>query len=84
MPTFERMKIRDKKVNKTSKRANPDGLSSGPIQSVGIKLIVKEDKAAHIPSIKKIGPIAKEVHAIVLEELWRSKQLGIEGRQDKR
>ena len=50
-------------------RANPDGLSSEPIQSVGIKLIVKANKAAHIPSIEKIGPIAKEVHAIVLEEL---------------
>jgi hypothetical protein len=96
MPTFERMKITDKNVNKTSKLvqeffkavyreefslfvnlevkilpilANPDGLSSEPIQSVGIKLIVKANKAAHIPSIEKIGPIAKEVHAMVLEEL---------------
>ena len=50
-------------------RANPYGLSSEPIQSVGIKLIVKADKAAHIPSIEKISLIAKEVHAIVLEEL---------------
>ena len=72
MPTFERMKITDKNVNKTSKLvqeffkavyreefslfvnlevkilpilANPDGLSSEPIQSVGIKLIVKANKA---------------------------------------
>jgi hypothetical protein len=50
-------------------RANPYGPSSEPIQSVGIKLIVKADKATHIPSIEKIGLIAKEVHTIVLEEL---------------
>ena len=39
------------------------------IQSIGIKLIVKADKATHIPSIEKISLIAKEVHAIVHEEL---------------
>ena len=50
-------------------RANPYGPSSEPIQSVGIKLIVKADEATHIPSIEKIGLIAKEVHAIVHEEL---------------
>ena len=80
MPTFERMKITDKKVNKTSKlvqeffkavyreefspfvnlevkilpiRANPDGLSSEPIQSVGIKLIVKANKACSYSIYRK-------------------------------
>jgi hypothetical protein len=48
---------------------NPYGPSSEPIESVGIKLIVKADKATHIPSIEKISPIAREVHAIVHEEL---------------
>jgi hypothetical protein len=38
-------------------------------QYIGIKLTVKADKAAHIPSIEKIGLIAKEVHAIVHKEL---------------
>ena len=50
-------------------RTNPYGPSSEPIESIGIKLIVKADKAAHIPSIEKIGLIAREVHAIVHEEL---------------
>jgi hypothetical protein len=50
-------------------RTNPYGPSSKPIQSIGIKLIIKADKAAHIPSIEKIGLIAKDVHAIVHEEL---------------
>jgi hypothetical protein len=50
-------------------RTNPYGPSSEPIQSVGIKMIVKADEATHIPSIEKIGLIAKEVHAIVHEEL---------------
>jgi hypothetical protein len=50
-------------------RANPYGPSSEAIESVGIKLIVKADKATHIPSIEKISPIAREVHAIVHEEL---------------
>jgi hypothetical protein len=38
-------------------------------QYIGIKLIVKADEATHIPSIEKISPIAREVHAIVHEEL---------------
>jgi hypothetical protein len=50
-------------------RSYPYGPSSEPIESVGIKLIVKADKAIHIPSIEKIGLIAREVHAIVHEEL---------------
>ena len=50
-------------------RVNPYGPSSEPIQSVGIKLIIKADNATHIPSIEKIGLIAKEVHVIVHEEL---------------
>jgi hypothetical protein len=50
-------------------RTNPYGPSSEPIESVGIKLIVKADEATHIPSIEKISPIAREVHAIVHKEL---------------
>jgi hypothetical protein len=48
---------------------NPVGPSLETHQYIGIKLIVKADKAAHIPSIEKIGLIAKEVHAIVHKKL---------------
>ena len=48
---------------------NPVGPSLETHQYIGIKLIVKTDKATHIPSIEKISLIAKEVHAIVHEEL---------------
>ena len=36
-------------------RVNPYNLSE-PIQSIGIKLVVKADKAEYIPSIEKISP----------------------------
>ena len=49
-------------------RVNAYNLSE-PIQSVGIKLVVKADKAEYIPSIEKISPIAGKVHSIVMEEL---------------
>lgn len=49
-------------------RVNPYNLSE-PIQSIGIKLIIKADTAENIPSIEKIGPIAERVHFIVMEEL---------------
>jgi hypothetical protein len=38
-----------------------------------MKVIVKADKAKHIPSIEKIGPIAGRVHSIVIEELHLDK-----------
>jgi hypothetical protein len=48
---------------------NPVGPSLETHQYIGIKLIVKADKAAHIPSVEKISLMAKEVHAIVHEKL---------------
>ena len=48
-------------------RENP--YSPEPCESIAIKVIVKADKATHIPSIEKIGPIAGRVHSIVMEEL---------------
>jgi hypothetical protein len=49
-------------------RVNPYNLSK-PVQSIGIKLVVKADKVEYIPSIEKISPIAGRVHSIVIEEL---------------
>jgi hypothetical protein len=49
-------------------RVNPYNLSE-PIQSIGIKLVVKADKAENIPSIEKISPIAERVHSVVAAEL---------------
>jgi hypothetical protein len=49
-------------------RVNPYNLSE-PIQSIGIKLIIKTEKAENIPSIEKIGLFAREVHAIIVKEL---------------
>jgi hypothetical protein len=48
-------------------RENP--YSPEPCEYIAIKVIVKADKAAYIPSIEKLGPIAGRVHSIVLEEL---------------
>ena len=53
---------------------NPFGPSLETHQYIGIKLIVKADKATNIPSIEKIGPIAREVNAIVTKELLARKQ----------
>jgi hypothetical protein len=49
-------------------RVNPYKLSE-PIQSLGIKLVVKADKAEYIPSIEKLGPMAGRVHSVVAAEL---------------
>jgi hypothetical protein len=49
-------------------RENPYSLSE-PIPYIGMKLIVKADKAENIPSIEKIGSIAGGVRFIVMEEL---------------
>ena len=48
---------------------NPFGPSSEIDRSLGIKLIVIAGKATHIPSIEKLSPIAREVHAMVQQEL---------------
>jgi hypothetical protein len=48
---------------------NPIGPGSKTDQSLEIKLIVKADKATHIPSIEKLSLIAREVNAIVQHEL---------------
>jgi hypothetical protein len=48
---------------------NPYGSIQEAHQSIGIKLIVKADKAIHIPSIEKLSLIAREVHMIVIKEL---------------
>jgi hypothetical protein len=53
-------------------RVDPYNLSES-IQHIGIKLVVKADKAEYIPSIEKIGPIAGRVHSIVIEELHLNK-----------
>jgi hypothetical protein len=53
-------------------RVNPYNLSE-PVQSIGIKLVVKADKAENIPSIEKISQIAGRVHSIVTEELHLNK-----------
>jgi hypothetical protein len=47
---------------------NPYNLSE-PIQSIGIKLVVKADKAEYIPSIENISPIAERIQSVVIEEL---------------
>jgi hypothetical protein len=52
-------------------RENP--YSPEPCECIAIKVIVKADKATHIPSIEKIGPIAGRVHSIVMEELRLNK-----------
>jgi hypothetical protein len=52
-------------------RENP--YSPEPCECIAIKVIVKADKATHIPSIEKIGPIAERVHSIVMEELRLNK-----------
>ena len=48
---------------------NPYGSIQEAHQYIGIKLIIKADKATHIPSIEKIGLIAREVNAIVQHKL---------------
>jgi hypothetical protein len=48
-------------------RENP--YSPEPCEYIAIKVIVKADKATHIPSIEKIGLIAGRVRSIVVEEL---------------
>jgi hypothetical protein len=48
---------------------NPFGHGSETRQSIGIKLIVKADKATHIPSIEKLNLISREVHELVHQEL---------------
>jgi len=48
---------------------NHFGFSQEAHQYIEIRLIVKADKATHIPSIEKPSLIAREVHAIVNKEL---------------
>ena len=48
---------------------NPFGTRQEAHQYIEIRLIVKADKATHIPSIEKLSLIAREVHAIVNKEL---------------
>ena len=38
-------------------------------QTIGIKLIVKADKATHMPSLETISHIIREVHGIVFKKL---------------
>jgi hypothetical protein len=52
-------------------RSNP--YSSEPCECLAIKVIVKADKAIHIPPIDTIGVIAGRVHSIVMEELHLNK-----------
>ena len=52
-------------------RKNPYGPE--PCEYIAIKIIVKADKATHIPSIEELGPIAGRVHSIVIEELRLNK-----------
>jgi hypothetical protein len=51
----------------------PEDSPLGPIsetrQIIGIKLIVKADKASYMPSIEKVGLIIREVHALVIKKL---------------
>jgi hypothetical protein len=39
------------------------------LQTIGIKLIVKADKATHMPSLETISHIIREVHGIVFKKL---------------
>jgi hypothetical protein len=48
---------------------NPYVSGFGTHHYIRTRLIVKADNAAHIPSIRKLSPIAKEVRAIVHNEL---------------
>jgi hypothetical protein len=43
--------------------------STSERSQTGIKLIVKADKAAHMPSIESISHIIREVHNIVIRKL---------------
>jgi hypothetical protein len=54
-------------------------------QTIGIKLIVKSDKATHMPSIETISHLIREVHGIVIKKLVaKQTKLGREESQDKR
>jgi hypothetical protein len=54
-------------------------------QTIGIKLIVKSDRATHMPSIETISHLIREVHGIVIKKLVaKQTKLGNEGCQDKR
>lgn len=55
-------------------RDNPYGPSSEPSRYIEVKLIVKADKAAHIPSIEKIGLIAGRVRSIVMKKLVNNQE----------
>jgi len=48
---------------------NHFGFSQEVHQYIRTKLIVKTDKATHIPSIERLSLIAREVYAIVRQEL---------------
>lgn len=41
--------------------------STGKHQTIGIKLIIKADKATHIPSMETISHLIREVHGMAIK-----------------